>query len=37
MTYDSKNIIDLNLKKDEQILNFSDFRKQNLKFDIMYE
>ena len=28
MTIDSKNIVDLNLKKEEKILNFSDFQKQ---------
>ena len=35
MTSDSKNIVNLNLKKEEKILNFSDFQKQNLKFDIV--
>ena len=35
MTIDTKNIIDLNLKKEEKVLNFSDFQKQNLKFDIV--
>ncbi len=34
MTVDSKNIINLDLKKDEKLLNFSDFQKQSLKFDI---
>ena len=34
MTIDLKNIVDLNLKKDQKILNFSDFQKQNIKFDI---
>ena len=34
MTIDSKNVFSLNLKKKERILNFSDFQKQNLKFDI---
>ena len=34
MTIDSKNIVNLDLKKEERILNFSDFQKQNLKFDI---
>ena len=34
MTQDSKNIINLNLEKDQKILNFSDFQKQNIKFDI---
>ena len=35
MNSDSKNVVDLNLKKDEKILNFSDFQKQNIKFDIV--
>ena len=35
MTTDTKNIVKLDLKKQEKILNFSDFQKQNLKFDIM--
>ena len=34
MTIDSKNIVNLNLKKEEKILDFSDFHKQNIKFDI---
>ena len=35
MTADSKNVIKLNLKKEENILNFSDFQKQSIKFDIL--
>ena len=35
MTTDSKNIVNLDLKKEEKILNFSDFQKQSLKFDIV--
>ena len=35
MTKVSKNIVDLNLKKEEKVLNFSDFQKQTLKFDIV--
>ena len=35
MTADSQNIINLNLKKEENILNFSDFQKQSIKFDIL--
>ena len=35
MTLDSKNIVNLDLKKDEKVLNFSDFQKQSLKFDIL--
>ena len=34
MTLDVKNIIDLNLEKEQKILDFSDFQKQNIKFDI---
>ena len=32
MTTEIKNIIKLDLKKEEKILNFSDFKKQNIKF-----
>ena len=35
MTIDNKNIVNLNLKKEEKILDFSDFQKQNIKFDIL--
>ena len=35
MTVDSKNVVNLNLKKVEKNLNFSDFQKQNIKFDIV--
>ena len=35
MAIDSNNIVNLDLKKDEKILNFSDFQKQSLKFDII--
>ena len=35
MTIDSKKVVNLNLKKEEKNLNFSDFQKQNLKFDIV--
>ena len=35
MTADSKNVINLNLKKEENVLNFSDFHKQSIKFDIL--
>ena len=34
MSLDNKNIIDLDLKKDQKILDFSDFQKQDIKFDI---
>ncbi len=35
MTVNFKNIINFNLKKEEKVLNFSDFQKQSLKFDIV--
>ena len=35
MTAKSKNVINLNLKKDNKVLNFYDFQKQNIKFDIL--
>ena len=35
MNTDSKKIVNLNLKRDQKILNFSDFQKQNIKFDIL--
>jgi hypothetical protein len=35
MTANSKNVINLNLKKEENVLNFSDFQKQSIKFDIL--
>jgi len=35
MDSDSKNIYRLDLKRDEKILNFNDFQKQDLKFDIV--
>ena len=34
MNIDNKNIINLNLKKKEKFLDFSDFLKQDIKFDI---
>ncbi len=34
MTLESKNVLNLNLNKKEKILDFSDFQKQDLKFDI---
>ena len=34
MTIDNTNIVDLNIKKEERFLDFSDFQKQNIKFDI---
>ncbi len=35
MTTDTKNIVKLDSIKHKKILNFSDFQKQNLKFDIL--
>ena len=35
MDSDSKNIYRLDLKRDEKILNYNDFQKQDLKFDIV--
>jgi hypothetical protein len=34
MDTDSKNIVNLDFKRDEKILNFNDFQKQNIRFDI---
>ena len=34
MNGENKNVISLDLKKEEKILDFSDFQKQNIKFDI---
>ena len=34
MNTDSKKIVNLNLKRDQKILDFSDFQKLNIKFDI---
>merc|ERR1711965_872771 len=35
MDADSKNIVNLDLKREEKILNFNDFQKQSIKFDIL--
>ncbi len=35
MDADSKNIFNLDLKREEKILNFNDFQKQNIKFDVL--
>ena len=35
MDADSKKIVNLNSKRDQKILDFSDFEKQNIKFDIL--
>jgi len=34
MNIDNKNIVNLDLKKEDKILDFRDFQKQNIKFDI---
>ena len=34
MSIDSKNIVNLDLKRKDKILGFDDFQKQNIKFDI---
>ena len=35
MDADSKNIINLDLKREDKILSFNDFQKQNINFDIL--
>jgi hypothetical protein len=35
MDVDSKNIIDLDLKREDKILSFNDFQKQNIRFDVL--
>ena len=35
MDTDSKKIVNLDSKREEKILNFNDFQKQNIKFDIL--
>ena len=34
MNNDNKNVVDLNIKREEKVLDFSDFQKQNIVFDI---
>ena len=34
MTINNTKVVDLNIKKDDRVLDFSDFQKQNIKFDI---
>ena len=34
MSIENSKVIDLNIKKDERVLNFRDFQKQEIKFDI---
>ena len=35
MSIDNTKVINLNIKKEDRVLNFSDFQKQNIKFDIL--
>jgi hypothetical protein len=35
MKHDSEKVINLELKREEKFLNFNDFQKQNLNFDIV--
>ena len=34
MTVENSKVIDLNVKKEDRVLDFSDFQKQEIKFDI---
>ena len=34
MTLENSKVIDLNIKKEDRVLDFSDFQKQEIKFDI---
>ena len=34
MTLENSKVIDLNVKKEDRVLDFSDFQKQEIKFDI---
>ena len=35
MTIENSKVIDLNVKKEDRVLDFSDFQKQEIKFDIV--
>ena len=35
MSTDTENVLNLDLKREEKILDFNDFQKQNIKFDIL--
>ena len=35
MAFENTKVIDLNIKNDERVLNFKDFQKQEVKFDIL--
>ena len=35
MSTDTENVVNLDLKREEKILDFNDFQKQNIKFDIL--
>ena len=34
MSIETSKVVDLNIKKEDRVLDFSDFQKQNIKFDI---
>ena len=34
MSIENSKVVDLNIKKEDRVLDFSDFQKQNIKFDI---
>ena len=34
MTIENSKVIDLNIKKEDRVLDFRDFQKQEIKFDI---
>ena len=35
MTKENSKVVDLNVKKEDKLLDFSDFQKQEIKFDIV--
>ena len=34
MSINNTKVVDLNIKKEDRFLDFSDFQKQNIKFDV---
>ena len=34
MSIETSKVVDLNIKKEDRVLDFSDFQKQDIKFDI---
>ena len=34
MSIDNTKVVNLNIKKEDRLLDFSDFQKQNIKFDV---